>query len=113
MACVAAVLAVALLFRLLANHIPGRNGILLALFVAQGAQLALGTDYRWNRAPWDGRWFNVEIPERLASDPNLYLELGGPIPSLFLSSQRDRASLISLATTRSALKARTHRASRQ
>ncbi len=76
MACVAAVLAVALLFRLLANHTLGRNGILLALFVAQGIQLTLGTDYRWNPAPWDGRWFDVEIPEKLASQPNLYLSLG-------------------------------------
>ena len=76
MACVAAVLAVALLFRLLANHTLGRNGILLALFAAQGTQLALGTDYRWNPAPWGGRWFDVEIPEKLASQPNLYLSIG-------------------------------------
>jgi hypothetical protein len=76
MACVAAVLAVALLFRLLANHTLGRNGILLALFVAQGTQLALGTEYRWNPAPWDGRWFDVEIPEALASQPNFYLSIG-------------------------------------
>jgi hypothetical protein len=84
MACVAAVLAVAFLFRLLANHTLGRNGILLALFVAQGTQLALGTDYRWNRAPWDGRWFNVEIPEKLAMEPNLYLTLGGPSNSFLV-----------------------------
>ncbi len=76
MACVAAVLAVALLFRLLANHTLGRNGILLALFAAQGTQLVLGTDYRWNPAPWGGPWFDVEIPERLASQPNLYLSIG-------------------------------------
>jgi hypothetical protein len=76
MACVAAVLAVALLFRLLVNHPIGRNSILLALLVAQGAQLCIGTEYRWNRAPWDGRWFNVETPERLASQPNLYLSIG-------------------------------------
>jgi hypothetical protein len=76
MASVAAVLAVALLFRLLANHTVGRNSILLALLVAQGTQLALGTEYRWNQAPWDGRWFNVTTPERLANEPNLYLSIG-------------------------------------
>jgi len=76
MACVATVLAVALLFRLLANHTLGRNGILLALFVAQGTALLLGTEYRWNQAPWEGRWFNVEIPERLATKPSLYLSIG-------------------------------------
>jgi hypothetical protein len=76
MACVATVLAVALLFRLLVNHILGRNAILLALFVAQGTALALGTEYRWNQAPWEGRWFDVEIPEKLATQPNLYLSIG-------------------------------------
>jgi hypothetical protein len=76
MACVAAVLAVALLFQLLANHRLGRNGILLALFVAQGTQLVLGTEYRWNLAPWDGHWFDVEIPQKLASQPNLFLSIG-------------------------------------
>jgi hypothetical protein len=76
MATIATVLAVALLFRLLAGHTFGRNGILLALLVAQGSALALGTEYRWNQAPWDGRWFNVEIPEKLANRPNLYLSIG-------------------------------------
>ena len=42
MACVATVLAVALLFRLLANHTLGRNGILLALLVAQGTAACYG-----------------------------------------------------------------------
>jgi hypothetical protein len=76
MATVATVLAVALLFRLLASHTRGRNGILLAWLIAQGTALALGTDYRWNQAPWDGHWFDVEIPEKLASQPNLYLSIG-------------------------------------
>jgi hypothetical protein len=76
MACVATVMAVALLFRLLVNHTLGRNGILLALFVAQGTALVLGTEYRWNQAPWEGRWFDVEVPEKLATQPNLYLSIG-------------------------------------
>jgi hypothetical protein len=76
MSCVATVLAVALLFRLMVNHTPGRNGILLALLVAQGTALALGTEFRWNQAPWDGRWFDAEIPEKLASQSNLYLSIG-------------------------------------
>jgi hypothetical protein len=78
MACIAAVLAVALLFRLLSNHPVGRNGILLALFIAQGAALVFDTEYRWNPAPWDGHWFNIEIPAKLATEPNLYLSMGGP-----------------------------------
>jgi hypothetical protein len=76
MACVATVLAVALLFRLLVNHTMGRNGILLAALIGQGTALVLGTEYRWNQAPWEGRWFDVEIPEKLATQPNLYLSIG-------------------------------------
>jgi hypothetical protein len=75
MACVATVLAVALLFRLLANRTL-RNAMLVALLVAQGIAVVMGTEFRWNPAPWDGRWFEVEIPEKLASQPNLYLSIG-------------------------------------
>jgi hypothetical protein len=76
MACVASVLAIALLFRLLTDHIVGRNAMLLTLLVAQGAQLSLGAEFRWNPSPWDGQWFNVKTPEKLASQPNLYLSIG-------------------------------------
>jgi hypothetical protein len=97
MACVAAVLAVALLFRLLVNHTRGRNGILLALFVAQGIQLTLGTDYRWNQAPWDGRWFNVEVPEKLANQPNLYLSIGTLSNSFVVPFLAEGSGAINLA----------------
>jgi len=97
MACVAAVLAVALLFRLLVNHTRGRNGILLALFVAQGTQLTLGTDYRWNQAPWDGRWFNVEVPEKLANQPNLYLSIGTLSNSFIVPFLAEGSSAINFA----------------
>jgi hypothetical protein len=76
MSCVAAVLAVAILFRLLANHSTGRNSLLLTLLVAQGAQVALSDEHRWSKAPWGGYWFNVDIPEKLTSQPNLYLTIG-------------------------------------
>jgi hypothetical protein len=76
MECVATVLAVALLFRLLMNHSFGRNAILLTLLFGQGTALALGTEFRWNQAPWGGRWFDVEMPERLSVQPDLYLSIG-------------------------------------
>jgi hypothetical protein len=89
MATVAAVIAVALLFRLLANHTFGRNGVLVALLVAQGTQLALGivslgAVYRWSPAPWDGRWFEVQIPEKLAVQPSLYLSIGAQSDSFIV-----------------------------
>jgi hypothetical protein len=76
MACVGTVLAVALVFRLLANNTLGRNGILAALLVAQGIALVTGTEFRWNPAPWEGRWFDIDVPPRLANAPNLYLSIG-------------------------------------
>jgi hypothetical protein len=76
MACVAAVLAVGILFRLLANHSVSRNALVLTLIAAQGAQLGLSGNHRWSEAPWGGHWFNVEIPEKLTSEPNLYLTIG-------------------------------------
>jgi hypothetical protein len=97
MACVASVLAVALLFRLLINHTIGRNGILLAVFVAQGIALALGTEYRWNHAPWEGRWFDVEIPEKLAAQPNLFLSIGMQSNSFIVAFLPKGSGIINIA----------------
>jgi len=82
MACVAGILGIALLFRLLINHTVGRNALLLALLAAQAFQLSLvyfdspASGFRWNRAPWEGLWFNVDVPAKLAIQPNLYLSIG-------------------------------------
>jgi hypothetical protein len=76
MSSVAAVLITALFFRLLANHKRGRAWLLITLLVAQSAQLCLSAQLRWDSAPWSGQWFNVELPPRLAKEPNLYLSLG-------------------------------------
>jgi len=76
MASVASVVSLALLFRLMINHSKGRNYILLALLAAQLTQLYLGTEYRWNATAWDGRWFNITVPERLTKESNLYLSIG-------------------------------------
>jgi hypothetical protein len=77
MECIAGILAVALLFQMLATRAIGRTAILLALFIGQGTALAFGTEFRWNQAPWDGGpWFDVEIPQSLSSQPNLYLSIG-------------------------------------
>jgi Glycosyltransferase family 87 len=97
MASVSTVLAVALLFRLLANHTFGRNGILLALLVAQGIALVLGTEYRWNQAPWEGHWFNVEVPEKLASQPNLYLSIGAQSNSFIVPFLAKGSGVINFA----------------
>ena len=77
MSSVAAVVLVAILFRLFASHSKTRNYILAGILGVQGVQLWMGTDYRWNQAPWNDHWIDVSVPARLASAPNLYLTVGG------------------------------------
>lgn len=77
MACVTAVLIVALLFR--PSSVPGkvRNYALAAIVGFQALQLWTGTDYRSApRVPWEGPWFHVSLPQELASVPSLYLTIG-------------------------------------
>jgi hypothetical protein len=76
MASVAAVVVVGLLFRLFAPRPKVRNYILVAIFATQATQLWMSAGFRWNAVPWDGRWFNITVPERLATEPNLYLTIG-------------------------------------
>jgi hypothetical protein len=72
MACVAAVLAVALLFRLLAARTKARNYLIAAIFAAQALEVCAGATYR-DHVAWDGGpWFEVSVPERLATQPDLY-----------------------------------------
>jgi hypothetical protein len=76
MACVAAVVIVGLLFRLFESQPKSRNYILAIIFVTQAVQLYMGAEYRWNRVPWGGPWFQLSVPEKLMTESNLYLTLG-------------------------------------
>jgi Glycosyltransferase family 87 len=76
MASVAAVVIVALLYRLLSAQSKARNYILASILGVQGVQLWMGADYRWNPVPWDNHWIRIVVPGRLASEPNLYLTMG-------------------------------------
>lgn len=78
MACIAAVLIVGGLFRILAARPKARNYILAGIVGVQIVQLALCTDLRWTAAPWGGPWFSIEVPERLRTEPSLYLTEGSP-----------------------------------
>jgi hypothetical protein len=76
MACVAAVVIVALLPRLLPTQ-PGVRAFILAIVIGiQALQLWMGTDFRWNPAPWGGAWFKVAAPETLRTEANLFLTIG-------------------------------------
>ncbi|HEX3949684.1 MAG TPA: hypothetical protein VHW95_07535, partial [Steroidobacteraceae bacterium] len=76
MASIAAVLIVALIFRLFAAQPKMRNYVLLAILGAQSVQLCFGADHRWNWVPWDRHWLSIEMPEKLATQPSLYLTAG-------------------------------------
>jgi hypothetical protein len=76
MACVAAVAIVGLVFHIFATRPKVRNYILVTLFAAQAVQLAMGTEYRWKAVPWGGPWFDVVVPRKLRTDPNLFLTIG-------------------------------------
>jgi hypothetical protein len=73
MACVAAVLIAALLFR---GSPKWRNYSLAAIIGAQCFQVASGTEFHVNPLPWNGPWLRVVMPEPLSTTPELYLTLG-------------------------------------
>jgi hypothetical protein len=99
MANVAGLLGVALLFRLLANHVAGRNVLVVTLLVAQVAQVYLAGEYRWNYAPWEGHWFNVKVPDALANEPNLYLSIGMQSSSYVVPFLAKGSSFINISGT--------------
>jgi hypothetical protein len=76
MSIVTAVLIVALLYRVFPIQLKARNYALIAILGAQFVQLDIAANYRWNQSPWDPQWLNVEVPEKLATESNLYLTIG-------------------------------------
>lgn len=75
MACVAAVLAMALIWYILATA-RIRFYALAILFGLQFLQLSMGTVYR-DHIPWDGHpWFDVRLPANFPRTPVLYLSYG-------------------------------------
>jgi hypothetical protein len=76
MASITAAVVVGILFRLFEFRPKVRNYILAIIFATQAVQLYLGAEYRWNGAAWGGQWFDLSVPEKLKTEPNLYLTLG-------------------------------------
>jgi len=84
MACVAAVLDIALIFRATAGRGRIRNYLLVAILGVQFFQLYAGTEYR-AALPWTRHWFSVSLPTDLASQPNLYFTIGTQTNSFILA----------------------------
>lgn len=84
MACVAAILCMALTFRLFSERPALRNGVLIAVFAVQFFQLYVGTEYR-QYLPWrDSHWFTLSIPPQLESHADLYFLIGGQTNSFII-----------------------------
>ena len=96
MACVAAALAVALIFRACAQWPKARNYLLLGVFAVQFYQLHYGTQYQ--SLPWDpGQpWFQVSVPKNLATQPALYLSIGIQSDSFIAPSLAPASGFINL-----------------
>jgi hypothetical protein len=97
MSSVAAVVIVAILFRLFATQQKARNYILAGILGVQGVQLWMGTDYRWNEVPWNAHWIDVTVPANLASEPNLYLTMGAQTNSFLAPYLAPGAGLINFS----------------
>jgi hypothetical protein len=97
MSSVAAVVIVALLFRVFAAQPKARNYILAGILGVQGVQLWMGADYRWNETPWNDHWISVTVPAKLATEPNLYLTIGGQTNSFLAPYLHPGAGLINLS----------------
>jgi hypothetical protein len=76
MSCVAAVVMVALLFRIFTDRPKVLSYILITILATQGIQLCMGAELRWTPAKWGGPWFDIAMQKRLAMQPNLYLTEG-------------------------------------
>jgi hypothetical protein len=76
MACIAAAVIVGMLFHFFESRPKVRNYILAVIFVTQAVQLYVAAEYRWNGVPWGGPWFDVSVPDKLKTEPDLYLSFG-------------------------------------
>jgi Glycosyltransferase family 87 len=78
MACVSAVLIVALLSSLVGDRARLWTLILAGFCGLQVFQFWMNPGYlRWTAFPWDnGPWLQVEVPKELATEPALFLSIG-------------------------------------
>ncbi len=96
MACVAGVLAVVLVFRLLAGRPRARAYTLTALVALQLFQLYVGSGYRVY-LPWGaGPWYHVSLPRRLAGERALYFMVGTQTNSYIIPDMPKRDGFVNL-----------------
>lgn len=84
MAGVAGVLLVAGTYRALRTWPRIRFYALATLFGVQALFYWHAIEYRWAAQPWEGRWIQANIPQRLLSEPFVYLPMDGQSQSFLL-----------------------------
>ncbi len=91
---VAAVVLVTLVHQLWGDRRKATGYLLGAIVAAQLVAVGMGPDYRWSPKPWGGSWFEVEVPSKLTSEPNLLLTMGAQSNSFFAPFLASGAGLI-------------------
>ena len=95
-ACAAAVLCMALIFRLFDARPAVRNYVLAAVLGVQLFQLCVGTEYR-NYLPWQkGPWYSVSVPAALASHASLYFLVGRQTHSFIIPDMPSGSGFVNL-----------------
>lgn len=95
MACVAAVLVVGLLPSLLGRRPFRWAAILTVICGIQIFQMWMNPGLRWSSVPWDsGPWVNPEVPEKLKTQPYLYLTMGAQSSSYLAPYVASESGLI-------------------
>ena len=97
MACAAAAVIVGMLFQFFELRPKARNYVLVIIFATQAVQLSLGAEYRWNAEQWGGPWFDVAVPAKLKTEPNLYLTFGIQSNSFIAPFVDKKSSLVNFA----------------
>ncbi|MGA2552251.1 MAG: hypothetical protein ABSF50_19060 [Burkholderiaceae bacterium] len=97
MSSVAAVLIAGLLQRLARLEARAFAYPLLLIAICQGFGLGMGTQYRWNPAPWVAQWLDVDVPQRLLTERDLYLTIGVQSNAFIAAYVHPRSGFINFA----------------
>ena len=96
MACIAGVLLVAGLHRLFIG-LPRVFGWALAVVLGvQALLLWQAAEFRWSPVPWTGPWLQPTIPQRLKTEPYVYLPMDSQSQSFLLPDLAPGSSFIGM-----------------
>ncbi len=88
-------LVAASIWRLSASTRWATYATALLVFV-QATVVLLGSQWRWNDAPWGGSWFKVELPAPLAREPALFLAIDTQTASFLVPALHPRSSYVAI-----------------